>query len=336
MNKGHIGHSSTIFNDSIYFTMRDVNIVGRIDIETGITNYLIGPNEESPYKTDLYGGICVTENEVILCPYNANYLWIYTKTDHKWTNYDIPWHGMGSQEYQFTGAFLKDNKVFMMGDHALDIYVFDLQLREGKYILKEKKQLWGGSYALWDNKLAVGISYTNNYLLLDLETYEQKTESISDIGRIAGIQYDDEKLWFVPRNCESGRIVVTDLSGNIINTYVLNNGGEVLGGMKTENAMYVYGMAMPTYKLNVDTGLVSRIDSKFFMTSGNDNKSKIATTFDGMILTFGRDTHKFEIKIDNNVMDEYIGLCKQYNGNDYAIMHEDGFVDLNYYIKLLI
>ena len=336
MRKKHVASATVLFNNMVYFAMRDLNIIGRLNLSDGRVKYIMGPEGESPYSIDLYGGICATEKELVLCPYNAKYLWVYTYNEKQWTNYEIPWHGLGKQNNQFTGAVKKDNKIFMMGDHALDIYVFDLVSRTGKYILEEKVQLWGGSFACWEDKIAIGISYTNSYLLLDLNTYEQKIRRVSQISKIAGIQYDDDRLWFIPRNCEDANIVATDLSGNIVASYKINNCGEVAGGVKKQNFLFIYGIAMPTYIFDLKTKNICVSDDVIYATNGDYENYKIATSFGGeLIIYHEQEKKKYEILIEDKVMNEYINLSRRYKGIDHVIMQEDNIIGLDYLIQMI-
>ena len=335
MRKKHVASATVLFNNMIYFAMRDVNIIGCLNLNDGRVKYIMGPNGESPYNIDLYGGICATEKELVLCPYNAKYLWVYTYNEKQWTNYEIPWHGLGKQNNQFSGAVLKNNKIFMMGDHASDIYVFDLISRTGEYILEDKMQVWGGNFACWDDKIAIGISYTNNYLLLDLNTYEQKKRILPEMSRIVSIQYDSDRLWFIPGNCKSENIVSTDLFGNIVEVYGINNCDEVLGGIKTENVLLLYGIGIPTYRYDLNAKAFRVTDERLCMTNGNDENYKIATSLNGEIVIYHKqDKKKYTIEIGDELMNEYINMCKSHKKIFYSTMQEDEFTDLDYLISL--
>ncbi|MBR1735756.1 MAG: hypothetical protein IJ736_01900 [Firmicutes bacterium] len=238
----HVGHSSYVIGDKVYFTLRNSNIIGVLSVIDGKFDYILGPLEESPYQNDLYGGICVFNNKIVLCPYNAKKIWMYDICTGKWESFDVPWQGIGRQDSQFTGMYLFNEKVFMFGDHANDIYVFDIVERKGEYILNKKNQMWGSSFAVIEDKLYIGISYINQIIVIDLNSYAQKNIVVSELADIAGIQIVDNMICCIPRSGGSGKLVLLNREGKLVDSYNIPLIEILRGTVAFGDELLIYGI----------------------------------------------------------------------------------------------
>ena len=337
--------------DFIYFISKDINIVFKLEIETGKTEVVDSIPEESISEKRLGSKIIYWNNELIFAPMRVKKIWRYNIQTKIWRGIERKKLDNWSEQREMFQAILYKDKCFFIGSAYPAIIVLNLQNDLVEYIeepYKKYKKIeadivdcyFRTDYVQIGTKLYLACCKTNNIMEFDLETYAYKYFTVgSPNNTYAGIANDGNYFYLAPRKC--GPIVIwngesdwreIDLPKEIKDKDTFWFGGVV--EKRGEIVFFAYAGDKTIILKNRNDTKLKIIDEQYWFYKKIDETTYVSLDRDG----------KLRIYVDNNVYDyeltvkekELENFLRHRSKSDInTLLIEDQFVDLQLFINFL-
>lgn len=192
-------------DDKVYFVSSEVNLIYVLDLKTHLVNVLDSAPDENFFQENLYMDIVYLKGNLILVPYMAKKIWIYSLEQKMWKGIEIG----TSVDYKFHAGVVYKERVYLLGHYYPGIVYVDIesgcvkQLEKVNEFLKrygDQRGYFLYDYLLCDNILRVPMALSNGIISIDLDSGKYDYEPFPYKGcGLAGVVKNDEKIWFPPR-----------------------------------------------------------------------------------------------------------------------------------------
>lgn len=166
------------FKDNYMFCVaREMNIIFKINIESMQLETIIDMPDEDGMVERLYFGIYIDGDNMMLVPWNAKKLWIYSFVSRKWMGIDISEFVEQNMNYKFSGGVLKGEKAYLFGYEYEGILVVDIKSKRMFELLDDggKNAFYGQCTIEISNKVFIANRLENNVVCINTDncSYEK-------------------------------------------------------------------------------------------------------------------------------------------------------------------
>ncbi len=317
MRKKLIGNSACRYNDKIYFTVYEVNIIGCLDLSTGNINYIFGPTEEPFTQFMLWGDICVWNNSLVVEPYMARSVWIYDLEVEEWEKIITPELPKAYRDYRFVGCQLFEDKLFMIGHNYSNINCLNLRTRESCNILNPNDddapgwiRFFGQSMYRRDNFFCVANHLTNHIIKIEFESNKYKWMQIGGNRRNVGIVNDGDYYWIIPDR-GSQTLIRWDEKNGSINEYSFTcDISNVWGAAKFGKELYFYGPKDEAVIFDTDNSAFSKSESRIRFAKNFDNEMILWDDTGKMTIRNDDGKVSYNTEIDDAQINRHLNIYK--------------------------
>lgn len=210
-----------IAENTIFYLLRDLNLVCKKKIDTGEMELYPGVPEGKAFGKQMASRIMIWEKELVFIPRSAKAIWISDMGLHNWKRikYETAAEGM-HKEYATLQAFFYENRLYIIGSDYPAIMCLDSE-KNLTYIREPYQRFMPGidmmrefffrkAFAIRKNIIYLASCRDNFVLKLWLDTYTYEWIEVGTKGnRYVGIAFDGEYFWLAPR-CNDSPIVKWD------------------------------------------------------------------------------------------------------------------------------
>lgn len=337
--------------DFIYFISKDINVVFKLEIETGIIEIVDSIPEEGILEKRLGSKIICWNNELIFAPMKAKKIWRYNIQTKIWRGIERKKLDNWSEQGDMFQAILYKDKCFFIGSVYPAIIALDLQNDSIEYIEEPYKKYkiiaadikdayFRTDYVQIDSKLYLASCITNDIMEFDFETYAYKYYTVgSPNNTYAGITYDGNYFYLAPRKC--GPIVIwngesdwkeIDLPKEIKDKDTFWFGGVV--ERKGEIVFFAYAGDKTIILQNRNDTKLKIIDEQYWFYKKIDETTYVSFDRDGKLRIYvDNNVYDYELTVKEKELENFLRNKRKSDIN--ALLIEDQFVDLQLFINFL-
>lgn len=207
-------------NESLYAFSMKKNLLLKININKRDISVIGSIPKEAFDSRRLVSKLLSFEDKILMIPYDASDIWIYTLNTREWTQIKFEEPNL---ILKFTTGFIYLDKAYMIGGMYAGIAIYDFKTRELKYF-KNIHDIWKRNqmtdifcrdYAfLGASKILIPSCRSNEIAELNLETLEIMMHKVGDTANTyESICIVDGHCWITPR--KGNKIIIWNMENEI-------------------------------------------------------------------------------------------------------------------------